>query len=82
MEIIARNRKQVGAAIRRFRKQQGLTQSMLAQRMHTRQATVSTLEKGDAAFGTVVDALTALNLEIIVRERSKTPLRDFLEDTA
>ena len=82
MDIIARNAKQLGAAIRRNRKRQGLTQSTLAARMHTRQATVSALEKGTAALGTFIDALAALNLEMVIRERSKSSLQDFLEDTA
>lgn len=82
MDLIARNTKQLGAAIRRIRKQQGLTQSALAERMHSRQATISTLEKGEAALGTLIDALTALNLEIVIRPRSKASLQDFLEDTA
>lgn len=82
MDLIARNTKQLGAAIRRFRKKQGLTQSALAQRMHTRQATVSTLEKGEAALRTIVDALTALNLEMVVRDRSKASLQEYIEDTA
>jgi HTH-type transcriptional regulator / antitoxin HipB len=82
MDIIARNTKQLGAALRRFRKKQSLTQSALAQRMHTRQATISTLEKGEAALGTIVDALTALNLELVIRERSKASLKEYLEDTA
>jgi HTH-type transcriptional regulator/antitoxin HipB len=83
MDLIARNTKQLGAAIRRIRKQQGLTQSALAERMHSRQATISTLEKGEAALlRTVIDALTALNLEIVIRPRSTASLQDFLEDTA
>ncbi len=81
MNIIARTSRQLGAAIRRNRKQQGLTQSALAARMNTRQATISTLERGDAALGTVIDALAALNLEIVVRERSRASLEEFLEDT-
>ena len=80
MTILARNGRQLGAAIRRYRRRQGLTQSALAERMRTRQATISTLEKGEAALGTVVDALAALNLELVVRPRSQASLQDFLED--
>ena len=82
MNLIARNAKQLGAAIRRNRKKQGLTQSALADRMHSRQATISTLEKGEAALSTLIDALTALNLEVVVRPRSKASLQDFLEDNS
>lgn len=81
MNLIVRNTKQLGAAIRRNRKKQGLTQSALAERMHTRQATISTLEKGEAALSTFIDALTALNLEMVIRPRSKASIQDFLEDT-
>jgi HTH-type transcriptional regulator / antitoxin HipB len=81
MDIIARTARQLGAAIRRNRKQQGLTQSALAARMKTRQATISTLEGGEAALGTVIDALAALNLEIVIRGRSQASLEEFLEDT-
>ena len=81
MDLIARNTKQLGAAIRRNRKKQTLTQSALAERMHTRQATISTLEKGEAALSTFIDALTALNLEMVIRPRSKASIQDFLEDT-
>jgi HTH-type transcriptional regulator / antitoxin HipB len=81
MNLIVRNTKQLGAAIRRNRKKQGLTQSALAERMNTRQATISTLEKGEAALSTFIDALTALNLEMVIRPRSKASIQDFLEDT-
>ena len=81
MNLIVRNTSQLGAAIRRNRKKQGLTQSALAERMHTRQATISTLEKGEAALSTFIDALTALNLEMVIRPRSKASIQDFLEDT-
>jgi HTH-type transcriptional regulator/antitoxin HipB len=80
MDIIARTARQLGAAIRRNRRQQGLTQSALAARMNTRQATISTLESGEAALGTVIDAIAALNLEIVIRERSQASLNEFLED--
>jgi len=80
MDVIARNARQLGAAIRRNRKRQGLTQTDLAQRMRTRQATISTLEKGEAALGTLIDAIAALDLEMVIRDRSTASPRDFLED--
>jgi hypothetical protein len=49
--------------------------------MHTRQATISTLEKGEAALGTVIDALAALSLEVVIRDRSTASLQEYLEDT-
>ena len=73
MDTIARTTKQLGAALRRFRRQKGLTQGSLGERMHARQATVSKLESGQAGtqLGVLIDALTALDLELVVRPRSK-----------
>jgi HTH-type transcriptional regulator/antitoxin HipB len=46
--------------------------------MNARQATVSKLEKGagSARLQTLLDALTALDLELVVRQRTKSQLRD------
>lgn len=72
MIMIARNEKQIGAALRRYRKQAGLTQADLATRMLARQGTVSRLESGMPAMQihTLVEALTALNLELVIQPRS------------
>ena len=48
-EQIARSEKQLGAILRRTRKQQGLSQSGLGERIHLRQGTVSQLEMGAPA---------------------------------
>ncbi len=45
MGLIARNEKQIGAALRRHRKQAGLSQAALATKMQARQGTVSRLER-------------------------------------
>jgi HTH-type transcriptional regulator/antitoxin HipB len=73
MDTIARTAKQLGAALRRFRRQKGFTQRSLGELMHARQATVSKLEGGEQGtqVGVVFDALTALDLELVVRPRSK-----------
>lgn len=70
---IARNEKQLGAILRRARKKAGLTQSGIGK---LRQGTVSRLEAGEPAIQlrTVMEALTALNLELIVRPRSKASI--------
>lgn len=82
MELIARDSRQMGAAIRRNRKKRNLTQSALAKLMGSRQATISTLEKGEpATIGTLIDALTALDLEIVIRPRSTKSLEDILEES-
>jgi len=78
MEQIARTSKQLGAAIRRRRRLIGLTQQQLAEKIQLRQATVSVLEAGEpgAKISTVLDALTALNLEIVVRPRTQASPED------
>ena len=81
MDIIARNAKQLGAAFRRFRRQKSLTQRAVGTLMHARQATVSKLESGGSRvqLGVLIDALTALNLELVVRPRTKASA-DQIED--
>ena len=73
MDTIARTAKQLGAALRRFRRQKNITQESLGQLMHARQATVSKLESGESGtqLGVLTDALAALDLELVVRPRSK-----------
>jgi len=72
MTIIVRTPKQAGAAIRRMRRQHSLTQTDLGEKMHARQATVSKLEAGEPAtqLRILMDALAALDLELVVRSRS------------
>jgi HTH-type transcriptional regulator / antitoxin HipB len=73
VEHIARTEKQLGAVLRRVRKQAGLTQAQLGQQIHLRQGTVSRLEAGEprTQLQTFLAVLTALNLELVVRQRSK-----------
>lgn len=47
---IARTERQLGAVLRRVRKQAGLTQSDLGKRIHLRQGTVSRLEGARPQF--------------------------------
>lgn len=81
MDITARSTKQAGAAIRRIRRQKGLSQSALSERMHVRQATVSKLEAGEPAtqLRVLMDALVALDLELVIRPRTSSP-SDEIED--
>ena len=74
MEITIRTEKQLGAALRRYRKQAGLTQETVGSRTGRRQATISTLEDGAPAtrLSTLMAALTALDLELVLRERTKS----------
>jgi HTH-type transcriptional regulator/antitoxin HipB len=81
MKQSARTAKQIGAIVRRTRRHIGMTQTALAERIGLRQATISRLEKGedDTKLSTLLDALTALGLEIIIDKRGKVSGTD-LED--
>jgi HTH-type transcriptional regulator/antitoxin HipB len=72
MDIIVRTTKQLGAGIRRTRRARKMTQNILGQKMRARQATVSKLEAGEPAtqLRTLMDALTALELELVIRPRT------------
>ena len=81
MKQIARSPKQIGAVVRRERRKRALTQAALGSKIGLRQATVSKLEKGEPAtqLRTVLDALTALDLQIVITERTKASSQD-IED--
>jgi HTH-type transcriptional regulator/antitoxin HipB len=73
MDQLARTPQQLGAILQRRRKQMGISQEDLATRIHLRQGTISALENAamDTRLDTVFNALTALNLELVVRGRTK-----------
>lgn len=81
MDLTVRTTKQAGAAIRRIRRQKALTQGDLGERMHVRQATVSKLEAGEPAtqLRVLMDALVALDLELVIRPRTSASTND-IED--
>lgn len=81
MDTIARTPKQVGAAIRRMRRSRDMTQEALGIQMHARQATVSKLEAGEPAtqLRILMDALAALELELVIRPRSAASAREIEE---
>ena len=81
MDTIARTPQQLGAGIRRYRRQKNLTQGDLGEKMHARQATVSKLEAGEPAtqLRILMDALAALDLELVIRPRT-TVSADAIED--
>lgn len=81
MNQSARTAKQIGAIIRRARRNDGLTQIDLGKRIGLRQATISRLEKGEeeTKLSTLLDALSALGLEIIIDKRGRASTRN-LED--
>lgn len=72
MDQIARNALQLGAILRRRRKALGRSQADVGQQINARQATLSSLEAGavDARLSTLLDALAALDLELVVRPRT------------
>lgn len=81
MAIPTRTAKLFGSALRRFRRQRGLTQTELAERAGLRQATVSQVEAGSdgVRIATVFSLLAALDLEILVQPRIKGSLKDIEE---
>lgn len=81
MEQITRTPKQLGTFLQRRRRNEGLSQEALASRIHLRQATVSALENSasDSRLGTLFDVLSALNLELVVRTRTKGSSREVEE---
>jgi HTH-type transcriptional regulator/antitoxin HipB len=78
MDQIARTTKQIAAAVRRERRLKNLTQSELARRIHLRQATISRFEKGQEppSVQTLLDILSSLNLELVIRPRTKASPKD------
>lgn len=80
-EQIARTPEQIGAAIRRHRRALGINQNDVSTKTHLRQATISELEAGEAGtqLRTLFNVLTALNLELVIRPRTKAST-DKIED--
>jgi HTH-type transcriptional regulator/antitoxin HipB len=80
MEQIVRTSNQLGATIRRRRRSAGLSQTELGTKTHLRQATISALENGEPGteLRTLIDVMSALGLEMVVRERSAAA--DRIED--
>jgi HTH-type transcriptional regulator/antitoxin HipB len=78
---IARNPKQAGEAVRRRRRALGMTQVDIAEKTSLRPATISGVEAGGQGtqLRTLFDILTALDLELVVRPRSKEST-DKIED--
>lgn len=68
---IARTSHQLGTLLRNERRAQALSQAQLAEKVGLRQATISSLERGENAtrLSTVLDVLSALGLQIEISER-------------
>ena len=77
MKTIARTPLQLGNCIRQRRRELGLSQEKLAVRVGLRQKTVSDLETSAAArVDTLLRALAALDLELVIRPRTKGSPQD------
>lgn len=72
LDRIARTPLQLGNYIRERRRELGLTQENLAAKIGVRQRTVSDIETSAAVrLDTVLRALAALDLELVIRPRTK-----------
>ncbi|MCC8941048.1 helix-turn-helix domain-containing protein [Bradyrhizobium sp. Arg62] len=73
MDQIARTPKQIGEALRRRRRKLGLNQTTVSDKTKLRQATISAVERGapGTQLGTLCDILAALDLEFVIRPRTK-----------
>ena len=68
---LARTALQMGAALRRRRKELGLSQATAADSIARRQATISDLENGgDVRLSTLLRLLATLDLELVVQPRT------------
>ena len=82
MDQIARTTRQVGEIVQRIRQAEKRTQDDLAAQVRMRQATISKLEAGESGtrLGTLLDVLTALDLELVIRPRTKSSTREIEEN--
>jgi len=77
METIARTPHQLGNSIRERRRQLGLTQEQLAEKVGVRQRTISDVESaGTARVDTLLRMFVALDLELLVRQRTRGSASD------
>ena len=77
MEAIARTPLQLGSCIREMRRKLGLSQDHLATKIGVRQRTVSDIENAGAArLDTLLRVLAALDLELVIRSRTKSSAND------
>lgn len=80
--MVIRDTRQLGAALQRERKRQGMTQTQLAEKAGVRQQTVSGVEGGKprSELQVIFDIMAALGLEMSLQARGsrKTPGLDEL----
>lgn len=77
MEQVVRTAIQLGNFLRRRRTELRLSQGELASQVGLRQSTISALENSAAVrTATLLSALAALDLEIVLRPRTKASAKD------
>jgi HTH-type transcriptional regulator / antitoxin HipB len=76
MEYVARTAHQLGQVLKSRRKQLGLTQREVAVKVGLLQAQISVIESHDAkaTVTTLYKALSALGLELVLREGAPAPV--------
>lgn len=81
MDQIARGPKQLGESMRRQRRHLSLTQKDLGAKTNLRQATISAMESGEPGtqLRTLFDMMAALDLELVIRPRTKGTANDIEE---
>ncbi len=81
MESLVRSVSAFGAALRRRRRLLDWSQHHLGERINLRQATISAIEAGtgDVKLSTVMEALAALDLELVIRPRSGATDTEFAD---
>jgi HTH-type transcriptional regulator/antitoxin HipB len=77
MELIVRTPRQLANSIRVRRRKLGLSQDRLAAKIGVRQGTLSDIENARSArLDTLLRILAVLDLELLVRERTKSSAND------
>jgi HTH-type transcriptional regulator/antitoxin HipB len=71
--MVIRDTKQLGAALQRERKRQGMTQTQLAEKAGVRQQTISAVEGGKprSELQVIFDIMAALGLEMSLQARGR-----------
>ena len=74
VDYVIKTPRQLGAMLRGYRKDRGLTQQEIGARATVAQPTVSQMEDdpGPSALSRLLKILAALDLELVIRERKKT----------
>jgi HTH-type transcriptional regulator / antitoxin HipB len=77
MEYVARTPAQLGQALKDCRKRRGLTQAAVGASVGLKQGTISVMERHDvtATVETLYKALSALGLELVLRDKSPADAR-------